>query len=134
MGGAVAAWLATRRRPDALVLESAPSSLPDVAHIHVPWTRVLPTNLIMQTRYETNSYVASLDCPLLVVHGDADEQVPLVYGQRIFESGRGAKEFHEVHGGGHDRPDLVDQDSYYSVLKRFLVSHAGLASRVNGSL
>jgi hypothetical protein len=133
MGGAVAAWLATRQKPDALVLESAPSSLPDVAHIHVPWTRLLPTNRIMQTRYETSRYVSTLTCPLLVVHGDADKAVPMPFGQRVFASAKGAKEFHAIPGGGHDRPDLVDEDSYYGVLRRFLECYAGLGSPVNGS-
>lgn len=125
MGGAVAAWLAARHRPDALVLESAPSSLPDVAHIHAPWTRVLPTGLIMQTRYETSVHVAATECPVLVIHGDEDDVVPYSCGGDIYKSAKGDKSFYTIHGGGHDRPDRLDEDSYYAVLKDFLDRHTG---------
>ena len=133
MGGAIAAWLATRRPPDALILESAPTSLPDVAHIHVPWTKILPTSLIMQTRYETSAYVSKLACPLLVIHGDADEEVPPECGRKIFEAAVGPKEFHSIPGGGHDRPDVVDETTYYAVLRKFLGRHVGLEPVVTGS-
>lgn len=39
--------------------------------------------------------------PLLVMHGDQDEVVPLSFGRRIFELAREPKRFYLIEGGGH---------------------------------
>lgn len=52
-----------------------------------------------------------LSCPLLLVHGTADELVPQTVSRRIFESARPPKRLVLVRGAGHDfldrRPQLV---------------------------
>ncbi len=120
MGAAVATRVAVDMRPDALLLESPPSSFPDLAPLHYPWTRLLPISKIMQFRYDTRSHVSRVDVPTLVVHGDSDDIVPLESGQRVFDSVKEPKRLHVIEGGTHNRPDLVDEDHYYKVVNSFM--------------
>ena len=120
MGSAVAARLACETSPDALIVESPPSSFPDLASLHYPWTRYLPLSLIVQFRYETCTHVAGTSVPTLVVCGDQDDIVPLESSMQVFESATDPKRLHVVKGGTHDRPDLVDEDAYYEVVSRFM--------------
>ena len=98
LGGAVAAELATRRPVDALVLESAFTSLGDVASEHYGW---LPVRWILRTKLDTLDALARLELPLLVIHGRNDGIVPFAHGERLFGAGRGRKVF-AVHEGGHN--------------------------------
>lgn len=124
MGAAVASRLACETGPDALVLESPPSSFPDLAPLHYPWTRLLPISKIMAFRYETRTHVTQLDVPTLVIHGDEDEIVPMYSAQRVFDSAKDPKRLHIVEGGTHNRPDLVDEDRYYDVVHGFMQEFA----------
>jgi pimeloyl-ACP methyl ester carboxylesterase len=88
IGSPVAAHAATTVAPDALVLESP---MPDVRSL-------LKTNPVMwllsffsSYRFSTSRFVADLNVPLLVVHGDADSIVPYAAGQRVFEAARSGR-------------------------------------------
>ena len=120
MGAAIATKVAEDIRPDVLLLESPPSSFPDLAPVLYPWTRLLPLSWIMQFRYETRSHVSGLDVPTLVIHGDHDDIVPIKFARRVFDSANDPKRLYVVEGGTHDRPDLVDQNSYYAAVKSFM--------------
>jgi fermentation-respiration switch protein FrsA (DUF1100 family) len=55
--------------------------------------------------------------PLLQSHGTADEIVPFVLGQRLFEAAPGPKQFLALPGLGHNEP----QPSFYdAALAAFL--------------
>lgn len=45
--------------------------------------------------------VAKLPAPLLMIHGTADEVVPLSQGKELYAAARPRKTFFEVQGGGH---------------------------------
>lgn len=124
MGAAVAAKIAVEVKPDALLLESPPSSFPDLAPLHYRWTRLLPLSAIMQFRYETRIHVTQLSTPLLVIHGDRDDIVPMHSAQWVFDSANDPKRLHVVAGGTHDRPDLVNPDLYYRVVDSFMEEFA----------
>lgn len=126
MGAAIASHVSVDMPPGALLLESPPSSFPDLAPLHYPWTRWLPVSKLMQFRYETRSYVSKLAVPTLVVHGDMDDIVPIQYAQMVFDSANDPKRLYVVKGGTHDRPDLVDPDGYYSVVSSFMEEFAAV--------
>jgi hypothetical protein len=123
MGAAIASRMAMEFEPDAIVLESAPPSFPELAPLHRPWTRYMPVRRLMQTRYETCAYLASVDVPALFVHGDMDEVVPLEFGRKTFRAANNPKHMWVVPGGTHDRPDKIDRDTYYGLVCEFLQRH-----------
>jgi len=58
------------------------------------------------------SAVAKLPVPLLIVHGTADEVVPLSQGKELFAAARPRKTFYEVPGGRHG-DSLARNDGEY---------------------
>ncbi len=123
MGCSVATRLAVEHPPDALILEGPPPSIPRIAHLHAPWIRFPLLRAIMRTRYETFRDITRVKSPLLVIHGDADDIVPMKFGKEVFDAANEPKEWLMVSGAGHDRADLVAPDVYYSAIETFIERH-----------
>jgi len=101
LGGGVAVDLAARRPHHALVLMKTFTSLPDVGQAHFPW---LPARWLMRNRYDSLAKIGSCSRPLFMAHGDRDELVPLVQGQRLYEAAAQPKQFYLMDGTGHNDP------------------------------
>ena len=54
MGASAAAWLATRHRPRALIIESSFTSVPDIAREYYPW---LPVRWLSRLRHPVKEFV-----------------------------------------------------------------------------
>lgn len=121
LGGAVAAWLARRHVPDALILESAFTSLGDVAAGAYP---ILPVRWMLRHEFPTRAHVRDTPSPVLVIHSPEDEIVPFSHGEALFAAAPGPKEFLRIRGG-HNDGVLVSADVYEGALRRFLAAHAG---------
>ena len=57
--------------------------------------------------------------PKLIVHGDADETVPLELGRRLHEIAAEPKELHVVARGGHNDLWIHGGLTYRAKLRRF---------------
>ena len=101
LGAAVALALARERPPTGLVLQSAFTSVRDMARVHYPF---IPGALVPDA-YPSVRLIAGLDAPLLVLHGDRDEVVPLEQGRALFEAAPEPKRMRVFPGLGHN--DLV---------------------------
>lgn len=117
LGGTIAAYAAATRAPDGLVLESS-----------FPSARALVrTNLIMAIlepfssyRFPTATWLANVDRPVLVMHGDADSIVPFELGQQVFSTIRGPKRFHRIAGGDHNDAAPNDPEPYWTAVMQFV--------------
>ena len=101
IGGAVALDLALERPPAGLVLLSAFTGVRDLARLHYPF---VPAALVPDA-YPTLRRIHELHAPLLVLHGDRDDIVPLSQGRALFEAAPAPKRMHVFAGLGHN--DLV---------------------------
>jgi fermentation-respiration switch protein FrsA (DUF1100 family) len=101
LGGAIALDLALAHPPRGLVLQSAFTSIRDMARFHYPF---IPSALVPDA-YPNLARVRRLGAPLLVMHGDADDIVPLSAGEALYASAPGPKKLHVFRGLGHN--DLV---------------------------
>jgi fermentation-respiration switch protein FrsA (DUF1100 family) len=101
LGGAVAVDLALERSPAGLVLLSAFTGVRALGRLHYPF---VPAALIPDA-YPVLHRVGALRAPLLVLHGERDEIVPLSQGRALFEAAPGSKRMHVFPGLGHN--DLV---------------------------
>ena len=45
--------------------------------------------------------IASVTCPMLIIHGDADAYVPFADGQTLYDVARDPKEFYAIPGADH---------------------------------
>lgn len=119
LGGAVASLLATKVCPDALILECAPSSIPYVAEHHEPW-RSLHLGKLIVNRFDTESYVRGVSSPLLVLHSEHDEIVPLECANRIMSAANEPKRFQLLPNALHNGADLYAPSVYYAAIEDFL--------------
>ena len=119
MGGAVASLLASKVCADAVVLECAPSSIPYLAQHHEPW-RSLRLGSFILNRFDTESYVREVHSPLLVMHSEHDEIVPLSCSDRIMSGSNEPKRFQLLPGAPHNGADLYASGVYYAAIEGFL--------------
>lgn len=101
LGGGVALELALEHPPSGLVLMSTFTSVADMARDHYA---AVPAAMVPDA-YPSLRRVRELRAPLLVVHGDRDDIVPLSHGQALFDAAPEPKQLHVIRGVGHN--DLV---------------------------
>jgi pimeloyl-ACP methyl ester carboxylesterase len=101
LGGAVAVDLALERPPAGLILLSAFTGVRELGRLHYPF---VPAALVPDA-YPTLRRIRELHAPLLVLHGDRDEIVPLSHGKALCDAATGTKRMHVFPGLGHN--DLV---------------------------
>ena len=101
VGGAVALALALEAPPAGLVLMSAFTTIREMARRHYPF---IPAALVPDA-YPSLRRIAELRVPVLVIHGDRDDLVPLMYGEALYEAAPEPKRLHVIEGVGHN--DLV---------------------------
>jgi fermentation-respiration switch protein FrsA (DUF1100 family) len=117
LGAGVAVDLAARNGARGLILQNAPTSIPDAA-AYIYW--FVPVRLLMKNRYDSLSKIGRYDGPLLMSHGAADELVPCSLGRKLFEASPSAqKRFIEFHGGRHND---IEPPEYDQALDEFLDS------------
>lgn len=121
LGAAVAAELASRTEPAALILESPFRSVPDLGQRLYPW---LPVRALARLNYPTVEYVTQLKAPLLVIHSEEDEIIPFAEGQAVYEAAASPKKLLVIQGG-HNTGFLVNEAIYLRGMNDFL-SGAGL--------
>ncbi len=125
LGGAVAAWLATKVDPAALIVESVFTSVPDMAARLYPF---LPVRLLARIHYDTESRIARVDCPVLIAHSRDDEIVPFEHARRLYAAAREPKSLLEMRGR-HNDGFVVSGEQYLSGLETFLRAHTDYAGR-----
>ena len=117
LGSAVAAELATRHPPMALVLETPFPSLRWLAREVYPW---LPTTRLLRERYDTEQRGALIGVPALVIHGERDEIVPVTGSRRVADALAGEVELFVVPGARHNDVPVVGGPDYYRRLIEFV--------------
>ena len=117
LGAAVAVELATRHAPYGLILESPFPSIPYMARETLPFLPVWP---FLRTRYDSLAKVGKLKTPLLVLHGDKDDVVPIKGAKKLFDEAREPKEFYTIHGAGHNDTYIVGGQAYFDELAGFI--------------
>jgi uncharacterized protein len=98
LGGGVALALALEHQPAGLILQSAFTSVRDMARLHYPF--VLPA--LVPDAYPSLKLIPRLRAPLLVLHGDRDDIVPFGHGEALFEAAPDPKRMHAFAGAGHN--------------------------------
>ena len=112
LGGAVALKLAHEEPPAGLVLQSTFTSVRDMAAVHY---RVLPSALVPDA-YPSLGLVADLRTPLLVLHGERDEIVPVSQGRALFDAAPEPKRLHLFRDAGHNDLIAFDGDEWAEVI------------------
>ncbi len=119
LGVAMAAYAATVRAPDGLILESG---FPDV------WSLVRATPPLvlfapfLTYRFPSARFLRRVSVPVLVMHGDADSVIPFSQGRALFERVTGRKQFATIRGGDHNDLAPPDPRAYWEAVDAFSAS------------
>ena len=129
LGTVMAAYAASQRAPDGIVLESGFPSM----------RSVLETNPVMwilswgsSYRLPTAEWMAGVRTPALVLHGDRDSVIPYRLGQRLYAALPGPKTFVTLPGGDHNEPVPPDAESYWRAIRAFTDSLGGPSTGRSG--
>lgn len=110
LGGAVATDLAHKRQLGGLIIESS----------FVTAYRVLTrVPLLPFDKFKNISKIKNVRCPVLVIHGNQDEVIPLWHGKRLFQEAYEPKLSFWVEGAGHNNLFDVAGSHYGQALKEF---------------
>lgn len=113
MGSAIAAELAARHRPAALLLQSPFTSAREMAiaiggrAFNIAWAA------ISRLHFDTVALVARLDAPVWVSHGADDRTIPTRMGKNVFAAAKVKGELLIVPAGSHNDVGLEGGESYW---------------------
>ena len=98
LGAAVALELAVEHPPAGLILQSAFTSVRDMARLHYP---VVPSALVPDA-YHSLRLIRRLRAPLLVIHGERDDIVPAEHGRALHDAAPDPKLMRLFPHAGHN--------------------------------
>jgi fermentation-respiration switch protein FrsA (DUF1100 family) len=99
MGTGVATQMATEYAALALILESPYTSIPDVGADRYP---LVPVRWLLRDRYDSIGKIAKVHMPLLLLHGEIDQVVPIKFGKKLFAAANEPKQAIYVADAGHN--------------------------------
>ena len=111
----MAADLATRRKPAALILESTFSSVARMA------LGYLVPPFLAKHPFRTDRAISNLDVPILLFHGTRDDIVRVGHGRRLRDAARHAK-YVEYECSHNDFPGEGNETAYWREITSFLLS------------
>jgi fermentation-respiration switch protein FrsA (DUF1100 family) len=98
LGSGQAIRLAAARPVAAIVLESPLTSTVDVARATYFW---LPLRLLITDQYNNERNIRAVPVPVLVIHGEEDEVIPVEMGRRVYRAANEPKRIELFPHGGH---------------------------------
>ncbi len=113
LGGAIATRLAATQPADGLIIESTFTSLADMAgRTGIPLARRL-----VAYDFDSLAHMRSVTAPVLVVHGEQDELIPLSMGEALRDAA--GAEWLAIPGGQHNDTWVVGGATYWQKLASF---------------
>ncbi|WP_225984449.1 alpha/beta hydrolase [Noviherbaspirillum aerium] len=98
-----------------LIVESSFTSLADIARsLTYPW---LPLQLLLSQKFDSVGKIASVDMPVLIVHGSDDRYVPSRFSEKLYEAAGGKKKLILVDGGTHNNSMRLGATEYRQAFK-----------------
>ena len=120
LGGAVAVDLATRHAPHGLILEAAFPSVDFLARHAYPFLPSWLVRIALRARFDTISKITSVTAPVLIVHGELDDTVPVEAARMLLEDASEPKRLVIIPGARHNDVYVVGGERYFDELAGFL--------------
>ena len=119
LGTAMAAYAATVRAPDGVILESGFPDARSLVRTSLPLAFLA---LFSTYRFPCAEFLRHVNVPVLVMHGDDDHIVPIALGRKLFDSCAGRKQFVTIRGGDHNDFMPNDPQVYWQAVHEFVAS------------
>lgn len=126
LGSGVVVDVATRIPYQAVILYASFTSTPSVASALRDkngwgWLSFLPLNVIMQQHFDSLSKMQRVTSPVLIIHGDHDEMMPLSMPKALFARALNRhKKLLIIPGAGHNSVFQMGQSRILQTLDSFL--------------
>ena len=121
LGGAVAIDLATRVPAAGLIVESSFTSLRAMMRQVLGG---LPVPDLHQ--YESLNKIGRVGMPVLIIHGEGDELIPVLQGRQLYALAPQPREWYLISGAGHNDTYLVGGQVYLDRLLAFVTTVVGV--------
>ena len=116
LGAAVAGTVASQRPSAGIILESPFPSVESVARAQFG----VPAHWLLQSRFRLIDRLRDIHVPVLVVHGDRDDIVPIDLGRQVYDAAREPKSFYVVQGADHNNTHVVGGKPYLLRFRSFV--------------
>lgn len=113
LGTGVAAQVALDKKVSGVILDSPFTSMVELAEQFYPW---LPVRFLLKDRYESMHHIRDVHAPVFVVHGEADDVVPVAMGRRVFAAANEPKDIVTLPGVGH----AVHDDMTFAIINHWI--------------
>ena len=118
LGGAIAIELASRH-PDmaGIIVEGTFTSMRDMAQF-IRWLRIFPLDWLVTQHFDSISKIKSLSTPLLILHGSADDIIPVAMAKELFAAAPQPKQLVIIPQANHNGlPQFGDRQFLFSLQK-----------------
>jgi fermentation-respiration switch protein FrsA (DUF1100 family) len=119
LGVVMAAYAATLDAPRGLVLESG---FPSARSLLRDSPLMFGLSLFASYRFPASAFLQrrTTRTPVLILHGDADQVVPISQGRALFEGLSAPKQFVTIRGGDHNDATPPDPATYWEAVDGFI--------------
>ena len=115
LGSGIAAYIASVRDPELLILEAPYYSLKDVASRLYPF---LPVSLLLKYDFPTNKFIRNVKCKIVIFHGTDDEVIYSGSSEKLKKHLKAGDKVYFIEGAHHN--DLEYYNEYKVKLKKAL--------------
>ena len=119
LGGAIAIELAIRHPVAGVIVESTFTSMKAMVDWAIPY-QLFPINWILTQHFDSLSKIRSLHTPILLIHGTADQTVPVQMSRALFQAAPQPKQLLLIPEAGHDNVASLDETRYLQVVREFV--------------
>lgn len=120
LGGPYAAYVATKRRVPAVVIEN---SFPSLRKLGNYLYRPIPLGWSAPFALTTSKWLNEAGVPVLVMHGRLDEVIPFSLGQGLYDDLHVPKQFLTSDTAGHCELASTEGQRYYNAITEFITRY-----------
>lgn len=124
LGVGVAVQMALEQAPRALILVSSFPSFLKMAQDTYPY---IPVTYLLKDQYRNDLKIKRIPSPMLFLHGEKDDIIPIRYGRILFDVANEPKEFVSYESGNHvNLLDIGVREKIMDFLEKTSASCTGL--------
>lgn len=120
LGTGPATYVASLRRPKALLLSTPYTSMASVAKYRYPW---MPIHALIRHPLKAWLWAPHVTSPVLILHGTMDKTVPYSMGQEQARRFKRVKNFVTIEGAAHSNLRQMNQGQFWTACKDFIAQH-----------
>ncbi len=116
MGTGMASWVASVRKPKAVILETPYYTLTSLVQSKFP---VFPAGPALRFKFNSKKYLESASCKVHIFHGTEDIVVPFRHGKKLYDHlGPEKASLYAFEGGRHS--NLGTYESFWEEIEKIL--------------